>query len=269
MKIISIINYLKEKYPVSLQESYDNTGVQLLFADSEVTNVLIALDLDNSVVNDAIDNGCNLIITHHPFFFKEIKKIDFSDPHNEILLKLIENKITVFAMHTNLDKVFYDKLGKEFNIKKSKVLFEEPNKSFDFSYGTGSYGELLDEVSLNDLLLYTKQTLNLEYVVYVGDKNKKINKIAFINGSGGSFISRVCQTHKVDCIVTGDVTYHYAKSALEYEVAIIDGSHFGTEKIFLKFIKKEVEEFLINKGLINNLQVYIAKNEKNPFQIYL
>ena len=70
MKVDQIIDVLNNHFPQYLQESFDNTGSQIIFNESEIDKILLSLDIDMTVINEAIDKKCSLIIAHHPFFFK-------------------------------------------------------------------------------------------------------------------------------------------------------------------------------------------------------
>lgn len=103
-KISDFINYLEAIFPPQLQESYDNCGMQIGNPDDVCEGILIALDLTAAVVDEAIDTGCNLIITHHPFIFGGIKKITPGLSQYPLILSLVKNEISVFSLHTSLDK---------------------------------------------------------------------------------------------------------------------------------------------------------------------
>ncbi len=108
MKIQEIIQVLEEIAPLSLQESYDNAGLILGNAEDSVKGVLICLDVTEKVVDEAITRNCDLIISHHPFIFKGIKQINDNHFTGRIIKKAIQNNISIYAIHTNLDHV---KLG--------------------------------------------------------------------------------------------------------------------------------------------------------------
>ena len=103
MRIYDVISYLENKFPLSSQASFDNCGVQVGNVSHEFKGVLIALDCTEEVVEEAIDMGANLIIAHHPLIFKPLRSLTGKNYIEKTLLKAIENKIVVYAIHTNLD----------------------------------------------------------------------------------------------------------------------------------------------------------------------
>ena len=103
MRIYDVISYLENKFPLSSQASFDNCGVQVGNVSNDLKGVLIALDCTEEVVEEAIDMGANLIIAHHPLIFKPLKSITGKNYIEKTLLKAIENRIVIYAIHTNLD----------------------------------------------------------------------------------------------------------------------------------------------------------------------
>ena len=112
MKLKAITQFLEHQFPLSLQESYDNSGLLIGVLEMEITGVLICLDSIEKIVDEAIEKNCNLIIAHHPIIFKGLKKITESNYIERIVSKCIKNDIALYAIHTNLDNHF-DGVNKE------------------------------------------------------------------------------------------------------------------------------------------------------------
>jgi dinuclear metal center YbgI/SA1388 family protein len=96
---------MEELAPAELTQSWDNTGLMLGDAEQEVYTVLVALDVTGDVINEAINNKADMIITHHPLIFKPLYNIRKGTPIGDKIHKLIQNNISVFSAHTNLDMV--------------------------------------------------------------------------------------------------------------------------------------------------------------------
>lgn len=105
MQIKEIISYLESWAPPSLQESYDNSGLLIGEKDAEISETLITLDITEDVIDEAIDTSANLIIAHHPFIFKGIKRIGNTHWIDRCIRKAIKHDISIYAIHTNLDNV--------------------------------------------------------------------------------------------------------------------------------------------------------------------
>jgi dinuclear metal center YbgI/SA1388 family protein len=106
MKLFDIISLLEDIAPLSLQESYDNSGLLIGSRDSEITQALLTLDVTSEVVDEAIEHQCNLIIAHHPLIFKGLKRLTDSNDVEKSIVKAIKADIAIYAIHTNLDNVF-------------------------------------------------------------------------------------------------------------------------------------------------------------------
>lgn len=98
-----IMTLMEEEYPLHLAESWDNSGLQIGSSDKKVGRILIALDLDSFVLKQAVEQQVDMIITHHPLFFKPIKNINYTSPLGKMIKTLVSADITVYSAHTNLD----------------------------------------------------------------------------------------------------------------------------------------------------------------------
>jgi dinuclear metal center YbgI/SA1388 family protein len=105
MKLSALTQYLELIAPLNYQEDYDNSGLLVGNENQEVNSALVALDCTEAIVDEAIDRGCDLIITHHPIVFKGLKKLNGKTYVERVILKAIRNGIALYAIHTNLDSV--------------------------------------------------------------------------------------------------------------------------------------------------------------------
>lgn len=122
MKIREIITALEDRAPRSLQEDYDNSGLQVGDPAAETRSALICLDCTEAVVQEAIDTGCDLIISHHPLIFKGLKSLTGRSYIERTLLMAIRNNIAIYAIHTNLDNVLHGVNGEIADRLELKVL---------------------------------------------------------------------------------------------------------------------------------------------------
>ena len=131
MILSDITSYLNSQIPLSLQESYDNCGLLIGDLNEEISSALICLDVTQEVMNEAIEKKCNLIISHHPMIFTGIKSLTGRTDTEKLVIRAIQNKIAVFAIHTNLDnhyegvnKTLCNKLG----VVNAEILKPMPDK---------------------------------------------------------------------------------------------------------------------------------------------
>jgi len=159
MLIGDITHYLESRYPLSLQESYDNCGLTYGHKTHEVQGILFALDVTEGIVREAISKKCNLIISHHPVVFKGLKQINGSNMTERVLELCIKNDIALYAIHTNLDN---HKEGVNKRIADKIETFEPRVSDVKIS---------LDEVNRNELnmTIYFRviNSINVEEIQYI------------------------------------------------------------------------------------------------------
>lgn len=106
MKLKSLIKKIELKYPLSLAYDWDNVGLLVGDYEMDIKKVLVVLEANEKVIEEAIKNNIDLIITHHPFIFKKINKVNTSDLKGKLIHKLIKNDVALYSMHTNFDIAF-------------------------------------------------------------------------------------------------------------------------------------------------------------------
>lgn len=248
-----IIKYIEEFAPPELACSWDNSGWQVNLGHEFSKKVLLCLTCTDDVVNQAIINNVDLIITHHPLIFSKINNVTVGK--NSSLIKAIKNNIEVYAAHTNLDSChngIASCLAKKVGLVDSRPIKELGNES-----NLGRRGELFNGDKLDNFIKKLKINFNISNVNVINNCHKNlIEKIAVVPGAGGGLISKLNNTD-IDVLITGDIGYH---SALEAEnFIVIDISHFESERIILPILKDMLEYFKID--------VIVAK-EKPPWRIY-
>lgn len=134
MKLKSLIKKIENKYPLNLAYDWDNVGLLVGDFDMEIKKVLVVLEANEVVINEAIDNDIDLIVTHHPFIFKKINKINTGDYKGKLIHKLIKNNIALYSMHTNFD-IAFDGLNDYF----MEVMGFENSKILDITYSEELY----------------------------------------------------------------------------------------------------------------------------------
>ncbi|HKK37831.1 MAG TPA: Nif3-like dinuclear metal center hexameric protein [Cryomorphaceae bacterium] len=111
-QIKEICSYLEEWAPPAYAESYDNVGLLVGDRESEVKGVLVSLDCTEAIIDEAIEKGCNMVISHHPIVFKGLKRLTGKNYVERTILKAIKHDISIYALHTNLDSVLTGVNGK-------------------------------------------------------------------------------------------------------------------------------------------------------------
>jgi dinuclear metal center YbgI/SA1388 family protein len=126
MQIKSLLAYLETIAPPMYQESYDNAGLIVGNANSEITGVMLCLDSTEAVLDEAMEKDCNLVIAHHPIVFKGLKRFNGSNYVERVVIKAIKNDIAIYAIHTNLDNVYYQgvnaKIAEKLGLENTRIL---------------------------------------------------------------------------------------------------------------------------------------------------
>ncbi|MBU3189685.1 Nif3-like dinuclear metal center hexameric protein [Clostridium bowmanii] len=268
LKVENIEDIMEKFAPSMLKEDYDNVGLMVGDSESEVTKILIALDCTLDVISEAVDRGCNFILTHHPLLFLKPKTITVNTLVGKKIIELIVNGINVYSSHTNLDSAMgglNDIVTEILGFNNYKII--EPSANTDCGEGNSGIGRLvsLDEpIKLMELCEKVKKTLDTEYIKYVGDNNKLIKTIAIINGSGEDFFD-TCVKLGADCIITGDTRYHHVSDLKEENIALIDAGHFATEWIPFKIFAEKFKSRLLENGYNN--EIIISKHTQDPYKV--
>jgi len=125
MKISDLIVHLEAFAPPSYQESYDNSGLIVGDRDANITGVIVCLDSIEAVIDEAINNACNVVVAHHPIVFSGLKTITGKNYIERVILKAIKNDIAIYAIHTNLDNMLHGvnaKFAQVLNLQNPKIL---------------------------------------------------------------------------------------------------------------------------------------------------
>lgn len=125
MKVKDICSFLEQIAPLSLQESYDNSGLLVGNKEQEIEAVLISLDCTEAVVDEAAAKGCGLIVVHHPIIFGGLKKLTGENYVERTVIKAIQSNIAIYAIHTNLDNWHLGvnfKIAQKIGLSNTKVL---------------------------------------------------------------------------------------------------------------------------------------------------
>lgn len=256
MKVKNLLEYLNEKYPFAIASSFDQgkMGLQVGSEDCEIMGVLITLDVTSDVIDEALAKRANVIISHHPFIFNPIIRIDYQDITGKRLLKVLNNHLNIINMHTNYDSSLggmNDELAKILDLKEVQSYYSEQVDNNFLRYG------FCQELTLKDLAQKVKEKFNQGAVRVVGNLDQKVKTIGIVGGSGTSEIDRAIEVC-CDCLITGEVKQNLALSSKERGLAIIEVSHH-IESLFKEPLKKQLEKAF--KGI----NIYFSEKDVDPF----
>lgn len=248
MECKKVIEILEKQSPKSYACDWDNVGLLVGREDKEIQKIYIALDATDEAIEEAIANGADMLLTHHPMIFKGMKRVTQEDFIGRRIIRLIQNDMVYYAMHTNFDVIGMADLAADYlGISDTRVL-EITSVSETGEEGIGRYGSLKKEMTVRECCEEVKQAFSLENVKVFGDLERKVKTAAISPGSGKSVISNALQAG-VDVLITGDIDHHEGIDAVAQNMTVIDAGHYGVEHIFIpymeQYLKREAKELEI------------------------
>lgn len=260
MKCAEVFEYLNRLYPVELAMDWDNSGFLLGRKDKEVKNVLAVLDITNDVLDFAIENKIDLIVSHHPVIFSSVNRVNDESLLGNYILKILENKISVIAMHTNFDIAkggMADIAEEKLSLRDAKPL-EVTDVIDGKELGIGKIGKLNYALSLDELITLIKERFAIKNLTVLGRENIKgsILRIAISPGSGKGMYKHALG--EADVLITGDITHHEGLDAINEGMCIIDATHYGLEHVFIDKIADDLRK-------LGDMNIFKFKNT-NPME---
>jgi dinuclear metal center YbgI/SA1388 family protein len=244
MKVKDIINIIEEFAPLGIQEKWDNSGLCIGSPEDEVTSVLMGLDCTPELVDEAIECGADMIITHHPLIFSGLKKISSDDLVGAAVIKAIRSGISIYAAHTNADKVIAGVSGAmaaKLGLENVSILDEDGEGT-----GLGVVGDLPVPMTAQEAVAYVKDRFALKAMKTSRPIDGKISRIAMCGGSGGSLIG-AAKASGAQLYISGDISYHNFFTPEGF--MIMDIGHYESEieivDILFSLIKKKIPTFAV------------------------
>ena len=261
MKIKEVLSALERFAPLPLQESWDNAGLQVGLTETEVSGALLCLDVNEKIVDEAIQKGCNLIVSHHPLLFRGLKTISDLTDVQRTVMKAIVHGICVISMHTNMDNA---KGGVNFKIAEKlglqDVQFFVPKSVDGIEAGSGVIGALPEALAADDFVQAVKKTFDVECAMCNELLRRKIQKVAICGGAGDFLLDEALKAG-ANAFITGEMHYHqYFGYEQRIQICVI--GHYQSEQftseIFREIIERECP----------GIKTCVAETSTNPI-LYL
>lgn len=245
-KVYEIAEKIEKLAPKSLAEPWDNVGLMVGDETQEVTAVFVTLDVTHAAVEQAIKQGANLIVSHHPLLFSPLKSVSEQTVTGSIVRQLIKNDISVYSAHTNFDKarggmndILAEKLGlNDIREYADDECITPEGKALD---NIGRIGTLDTPTEMADFVDYVKNVLGCRAISYTGDLSDIVSSVAVASGSCGDLIYNAYNAG-ADVYVTSEIKHHEAQLALEIGINLIDAGHFETENTICDFMSDFLKE---------------------------
>ena len=254
MKISEIINRIEEDFPISSAMGFDNSGANVISFDDELKGILACLDVTIDAIEFANENEINLIISHHPLIFHDIKNLN-DDPVSKRVKLLNKYSINSYSCHTNYDVNIENGMGVnllnlmfeniDYNLNGYIESFNVDNKKF----ALGNIVSLKNTTTFDSILNIVKNNLELDdSKISYYNFNNNIKNIIVIPGSGSGDIDLVIK-NKPDLLITSDLKHNNILDLREVHISYINATHYGLEKVFIN----SFSSYLIN--IFKNIKV--------------
>jgi dinuclear metal center YbgI/SA1388 family protein len=243
-KVRDIVKVIEEFAPLGIQESWDNSGLCIGSPDAPVSSVLLGLDCTPELVDEAVSCGADMIVTHHPLIFSGLKKISPDDQVGEAVIKAIRAGISIYAAHTNADKVLAGVSGamaSRLGLENVTILEEDGEGT-----GLGVVGDLPEPLTAAEAAALVKERFGLKAMRSSRPVEGRISRVAMCGGSGGSLIP-AARRSGAQLYISGDISYHNFFTPEGF--MIMDIGHYESEieivDILFSLLRKNFPTFAV------------------------
>lgn len=272
LTVNEVKDVIEELVPVELQEEWDNSGLLIGFEKASVKKCLLCLDLDRRVLDEALELGAEMIITHHPIIFSGMKALCDGSSKERLIMDIIKNGISVYSCHTPFDKVKggnNDRIIERLGLTAVRTLsgndVNAPSKMKERpdAGDIGRIGEFKNMMTFSEIIQHTATQLGLSIrqLRAVGSLDKYIAVVGVCTGAGADMM-KMAAASGCDLMLTGDVKYHEAQEARDLGICLLDAGHYGTEKFFAQTMKDKLD-----RKLGDDVELVISGVDLEPFAI--
>lgn len=242
-----LINILQQIAPDSLAEEWDNVGLLVGSPSQSVTKILLALDPSPALIEQAVVQKCELVLTHHPAIFRPLKSLRTDTPTGKFLALALQHNVAVIGCHTNLDATaggVSDVLAANLGLENLAPLVPNKNECTEQGVcGLGRIGSYSAPLSATDFIHTLQKATQAPWLLEAGPRPASITRVAVCGGSCGDF-AELAQSQGVDVFVTAEIKHNVARWAEDANFWLIDGGHFATENPAMKLLKHHLQKAL-------------------------
>lgn len=238
--------------PQELAMSWDNVGHLVGEPDAEAKKVLVALDITEDVVREAVDCGADVIVAHHPVMncaWHPVQRVRSDDAQGRMLITMIRNGISAICMHTNLDAAeggVNDALAEKLGLNELEMLNEEK---------IGRIGTLKSQLPLVEFTRLVVESLGCNGLRYV-DNGKPVHRVAVGGGACSGYIAQAI-ANGCDTFVTSDLKYNDFLDTKE--INLVDAGHFPTENVvcpvLAEYLRKQFPQLNVVQSTAHSCEV--------------
>ena len=261
VKVKDVAAAIEAFAPLSLQEEYDNSGLNVGDYEAGVTGVLLCVDVTESVIDEALSLDANLVVSHHPLLFHPLRQLVDADFTQRIVRRALLAGISLYAAHTNLDSAaggMSFRLGKLLGLTGMRVL--SPHRD-GAETGFGVVGDLPEAIPVSGFLQQVKSVLRGGAIRHSELCREQVRRVALVTGAGASMLGDAVAAG-ADIYLTADMKYNdfYAPDG---RIVAVDVGHFESEYCAIgllhDIITKKIATFAVHESVhsVNPVNYFI------------
>lgn len=258
-----ILGFLNTLAPQYMKEDWDNVGLLCGHGDKEIRKILVALDPFRSVIAEAIEEHCDLIVTHHPLIFGHgLMAVNDDTETGRCVLMLAEHGIAAINAHTNLDQApggVNDVLAAKLGLSDVRIINPQGTDAAGREWGLLRHGTV-EEQPLLQFLAAVRAALGCEALRYT-DGGKKVHHVAVGGGACGSEMAEAVAAG-CDTFVTSDLKYNQFRDAVDLGLNLIDAGHFHTENPVCGYLAEKL------RAAFPEIQVKISEKHTDSMKFF-
>ena len=249
VRVQDVIDALEDFAPLPLQESYDNAGLQVGLTGAEVSGALLCLDVTEEVIAEALELGCNMIVSHHPLIFRGLKHLTDEDTVQRCVRMALQNDIAIYSAHTNLDSaidgvnyMMAERLGlvDVVLLQPRQVSVGVGAQARSVQAGSGVIGYLPDGEDSLVFLQRVKQAFGVECLMHNELLSRPVHSVA-ICGGAGDFLLQEALNLQADAFLTGEMHYHqYFGHDGQIQIGVL--GHYQSEQYTMDIFNSVISE---------------------------
>lgn len=251
MKIKDITAAIEAFAPLCLQESYDNAGLIVGRPDDEVHGVLVAVDVTEEVLDEAVREGCDMVVTHHPIVFHPLKRLNSADMVERCVERAVREGIALYAAHTNLDSApegMSWRVARMLGLENVAVLQPSPAMA---GAGFGVTGSLREAMASERFMREVMKRFGVRALRHSDVVRPEVRRVAVCTGAGGSLIDAALDAG-ADIYLTADLRYNDFMRH-DNRMILADMGHFESEycaiEILFDILSKNFRIFAVRKSV--------------------
>ena len=249
VRVQDVCRALEDFAPLPLQESYDNAGLQVGLTEAEVSGALLCLDVTEAVLREAMELGCNLVVSHHPLIFHGLKHLTDDDAVQRQVRLAVQNDIAIYSAHTNLDAavdgvnyMMAERLGlvDVVLLQPRKVQIGVGTSAHWVEAGSGVIGYLPDGEDSLAFLQRVKQAFSVECLMHNELLGRPVQSVAICGGAGDFLLDEALRAG-ADAFLTGEMHYHnYFGHDGQIQIGVL--GHYQSEQYTMDIFSQVIGE---------------------------